>query len=731
MSLLSSLRSSARTVVGGSLFALLSSVAPLPAVAQDSRVSLSSVAAATPAPAVVSSVPEMHGVVAAAHASGAYGSEWRTDLWVHNADTAPATVELYFAPSGSSLSADMKVSRVVPAGHTLALRDAVAAFNVSAGGVLAYTVSGASLDRVLVESNTHNFVNATTSYGSQMTPSRWDKVPSARLALEGDMQLVLPVVLDGSQYRNNLILLSDAAATLARVDIVNRFGPVVASEMVEFSPHSHTQLNDIVSRYALSAQMPGLWARITPQNGKLVAAMSVIDNVSNDSTIFLAQHVNNSPVVDNTPFGANEHNMWLPGVAYADGAQGSKWRTDLQMINAFAVPNSTTLFFYPMGTDNSVQPMFRSVYTMGFASQFLRNVLGADPFFFPMGVAGALRAETIPEYPPVPFVRTYNDTANSDGTRMTYGQGIPPRNDRDMITDVVEGRIVGIDVNNDYRANLHLQNTHRDTNNVTLIPTTVDVELLLADGTSTGVKTYQILPGEYHQINNFAHEFLGPNGTVNGGTLRITTRGVKTDGTLGSEYGGLDARVSVINNATNDGRLITATLIPPRPIDRTAEYVDFRLPDETGRIYLSNAEIRDLINGTAKTRSYVRDLADALYDNANPPKTYPKEMLVAALKEYVDCTSTAQNTEMYYAYDPIQLSPEASGMRIYFEPDGRVNDFKVFSAGVNAIRNVFRNALIDRVRAFPDSYARQPTDDKYLGVDPTWRTLDPNTKPCP
>ena len=76
-----------------------------------------------------------------ASAPGSAGSDWHSDLWLHNAADQAATVRLYFAPRDESMDHEASVDTTVAAGATVAMRDVVATtFDTLGSGAVQWQV---------------------------------------------------------------------------------------------------------------------------------------------------------------------------------------------------------------------------------------------------------------------------------------------------------------------------------------------------------------------------------------------------------------------------------------------------------------------------------------------------------------------------------------------------------------------------------------------------------------
>jgi bacillopeptidase F len=490
--------------------------------------------------------PVMDGVVAGvANFPGQQGSEWHSDLYLHNSGAGQATVELYLGLAGGTVG-DPETVAVGP-GQTLAVEDVVATlFAAEGSGAIFWRVAAGDATGLLVNANTYNRVDAEKRYGQQIPGVRWSD------AAAPGTRVLVPAV--AGRYRSNLGFATDGSCTMVVVRGYDRTGALVAEQVLEVQPWSWMQVNSLFRQ-----AFPDLLAdpdstaladsihrfEVTGIDGRVVAYTSIIDNSTNDSSYMLGQ----------VPGGADV--QWLPGAAVIQGDNQSDWRSDVVAMSTAATTASAEVSFFPADQDNRGTPDQRSIPMAIGESVVASNIL-AELFAYSPPVVGSLQT-TMSGAAPLLWMRTYTEEPDGGGGSVTYGQAILPRRPSDLAPAGGSAVIFGFSHDASTRANLILQNT-RAAADGTRLPSEVLVELLAADGSLLHEQTYSLLAGEYRQHNRFVDDY--GTGAVEHASLRVT---VLDQGAIG-ETGGVDAMVSEINGntnaGTNDGRLIRATALP-------------------------------------------------------------------------------------------------------------------------------------------------------------------------
>jgi len=485
----------------------------------------------------------MTGVVSGvADVRGAAGSDWHTDLFLHNASAGQTVVELYFSPSGGTVGTP--VTFAIDADGAELLPDVVSnTFGTSGTGAIFWRVVAGDQSRLLVSANTYNRVDDVKRYGVYVPGVLWNQ------ASPMGTSLFVPGL--AGRFRTNLGFSTDADCTSVTIRAIDRFGVVQDQTTVPVEPYSWQQINKLFRR-----EFPDLVTdpetvevadslhrfEVVGVDGRIVTYTTIIDNLTSDGSYMLGQWA-----------GSKGQQPWLTGAAFTHGANASQWRSDVMVFNLSGSADSPSFTFFPSQSDNSGDLDTTSLTLQSEEGRFQGNIL-SDAFALPPPVAGSLEVAAAQS---VLWMRTYSEEPSDNGV-LTYGLAIPPFAEEDMIDAGSEGRIAGFNSDDRNRSNLILQNTLRDGAGG-LIPATVRVSVIDAQGTVVHQQGYQLRSGEYLQKNNFINKY--GLGWIVAGTLKVVLTSVVPDGATG----GVVATVSEVNGATlqgtNDGRLIPAAVL--------------------------------------------------------------------------------------------------------------------------------------------------------------------------
>jgi hypothetical protein len=173
--------------------------------------------------------------------------------------------------------------------------------------------------------------------------------------------------------------------------------------------------------------------------------------------------------------------------------------------------------------------------------------------------------------------------------------------------------------------------------------------------------------------------------------------------------------------------------------NKALEYVNKWIPE--GVIYLSNNEIRAMINGGRGTESYAREMAEIFFQHT-PGIPGTVDLLEQILYAYAD--GSEDNDEFWKSYDPFLWYNGAigiSGVRIYsnhcdgtcgtdfnMDEEGMTKMYELISGftEVNGVRDPNGGFLPQYVYRNPDFYGGEPGGVPDLNHNPTWNTQDPN-----
>lgn len=268
-------------------------------------------------------------VPGAAHSPGAGGANWRTDLILANPGSTEATAFVRFLPAGADNSVlPDPVPLKVPAGGQVVSRDLV-------GDLLHRAGSGA----LLVESSTEELVVTSRTYDTRSEGTFGTMLPGIReeRALPPGETGHLIWAAGSASLRTNV----GFAGTTDRpgnvtLEVYGASGQLLGSVTRSLPPYGQAQVNDVL--HAVGAA-PTAVARVEVTGTcPLVAFASAIDQQSGDPFATVAQRVRD---------GASE--LVLASSAHADGAAGSRFRTDLRLFNLSGGSVTAQLSFYPRG----------------------------------------------------------------------------------------------------------------------------------------------------------------------------------------------------------------------------------------------------------------------------------------------------------------------------------------------------------------------------------------------
>jgi len=223
----------------------------------------------------------------------------------------------------------------------------------------------------------------------------------------------------------------------------------------------------------------------------------------------------------------------IPAAAYAAGAEGSFYETDVDLSNAGSADAEYVFEWLPRGERNS-EPLESELFTLGVGKSVrYANVL-AEVFDLEPDSFGALviRSSSLDL---LAMARIANIA--QDGSGGTFGQSMPTVTIGDFIPRGEHRRILFGTENADMRFNVGCQNGS-DT------ATRVNFELFAADGTLLGTESMILMPWSNDQINLIFDQYRPITGCVDFWT--------DIAGTQIYCYG------SVLDNVTSD-----PTTVPP------------------------------------------------------------------------------------------------------------------------------------------------------------------------
>ncbi|HKO54786.1 MAG TPA: hypothetical protein VJ276_02840 [Thermoanaerobaculia bacterium] len=358
---------------------------------------------------------------------GAYNSNWLSDVIVYNPlDQGQAVSVRYIATGEEPQTQELKERTLNLAPHEIrVIPDALKTlFGIDNGGGAFHIIPDAGVN---VTSRTYNKV-ANGTYGFGMNGIDLYSAASPRFPVS------FAGAFNGANFRTNLILTDTSRrGTAASLTAAGQSGSMGNSGVVFAAPSGgQQQKNSIASDLGLFPSDTGALI-VKPERGETIASVIAIDNKTNDPTYFPPDLP--SPVV-----------RTIPAIGHLDGANNSRFRSDLYLYNPAAQPRQVTL--QAKMWDTNEQPMTLNLTLLPNEARVIRDVL-----FTAFGRSGIARLRYQSQGDPVGVrvtSRTY--TIGEDGG--TFGFLMPPLNNFQSAGTGDTLEILGVVGGAGYRTNL-------------------------------------------------------------------------------------------------------------------------------------------------------------------------------------------------------------------------------------------------------------------------------------
>lgn len=333
---------------------------------------------------------------------GAYGSNWSTDVVLHNPLDTRQNVTVRYVPNGDSLSGTVRSERVVTLEpHEIrVIPDALKTlflFETGAGAFFLTPDEG-----IDATSRTYS-TSAAGTYGFGMNAIDLYAAASPRFPVS------FAGALQGSNYRTNVILTDvSGRGTTSALTAAGTSGSIGVSDFLLSTPALGTiQNNGLASLMGVQPSDTGA-ILVRPRSGEAIASVFTIDNRTNDPTYF--------PPDLPAPFVRT-----IPAIGHLDGANNAKFRSDLFLYNPAPTPRAVTL--QAKMWDTSEQPLTLNLTLLGNEARVIRDVLQTA-----FGRTGIARLRYQSQAPDSIGVRVTSRTYNVDENGGTYGFLMPPLN---------------------------------------------------------------------------------------------------------------------------------------------------------------------------------------------------------------------------------------------------------------------------------------------------------------
>ena len=498
-------------------------------------------------------------VTATAHLAGDQGTNWRSDLEIHNLSEAPGVVDVLVFRHGADNSTPSGTTLNVGPGETVRLDDVLdTSFGVEGAAALVLVPSAG---RIMATSRTYNLLGPGNELGLTAGATFGQYIPAVRFGeaiRHGEQGRLIQLSHSFSSSRGTrtnigLVNATDADLTV-RIELYNESGVQLGRVERVLMPYEYEQVNRIFERVTGDDVADGYAVLTSPtEGGAFFAYASVVDNLTGDPVAITAQQLPNV-----VPPGAGDA-QYVVAAAHVAGVAGTNWRTDLELHcwgNEDAIVSVELL---EHGADNS-NPVSATVTVDAGDSERLEDVVASL-----FGVEGGVALRVTPTAGRVLVTsRTYNLLGPGNDLGLpagaTFGQLIPGVSLEQAIGVGEEGRLIqlsqSVEANSGFRTNLILVNA-------TGAPVDAEVELFNDDGTSLGSFVRSLQPYEYRQLNRVFATVTGAAVRDGYAVLRTTTDG-----------GRLFALASVVDNLTGDPVGMMAPAISPPELGDVVGVVD-------------------------------------------------------------------------------------------------------------------------------------------------------------
>ena len=455
-----------------------------------------------------------------ARQNGAYDSQWRTDVVLHNPLDEPQGVafNLFRLGGQTTLSFVAQASgvRVTLAPHEIRVfRDVVkSVFGLEQGG--GTMAIDPDVD-MTATSRTYTRAGNGGTYGFGMPAIDFFN------ALNPRFSATFAGAFPGPEYRTNL-LLTDTSGIGADVRLVayrGNAGITGTSETMFGAPvNGVLQMNGLSSSLGVTQPSGGL--EVIPTRGSAIATLVAIDNRTNDPTYF-------------PPDLPAPRVRTIPVIGHVDGAFNSKFRSDLFLMNP--TNSSQTVHLEVQRWDVSEPPRRVTEVLAPGESRVIR-----DPLYTLFGMTGLARLRfssgAAGDYGVRVTSRAYAETVGG----ATYGSLVPPLNSFQSGAGGERLEILGV-VSGSGRVNLGLV----DLNPHTARTSEALIRIVNQSGTEIDQFTVTLPSGGGTQINDLfsARGIAQPEAAI----LYVEVRA-----------GLIGAYATLTDNVTNDSTYLGANL---------------------------------------------------------------------------------------------------------------------------------------------------------------------------
>jgi hypothetical protein len=457
-----------------------------------------------------------------ARTAGAFGSFWQTDLILHNPSNATQNVAVHYVPTGDTPPQGQAVSdrtvtldpneiRVIP--------DVLQSlFLFQTGGGAFFLTPDVGIDAT---SRTYT-TSAAGTFGFGMNAIDVYAAASPRFPVS------FAAALEGPNFRTNVVL-TDVSGRGSDNSLVasGTSGPMGYSNVLLHAPtYGQQQYNFLNNLLGVLPSDTGALV-VQPMTGETIASVFAIDNRTNDPTYF--------PPDLPAPFVRT-----IPAIGHVDGANNSKFRSDLFLFNPAGSTRQVTLQIKMWDTNDAPQTL--TLTMLPNEARVIRDVLSSA-----FGRSGIARLRYQSSSTDAVGVRVTSRTYTIDDNGGTYGFLMPPLNNFQAASSGDTLEIFGAVGDKRFRTNVGL--VELASGFVASQPSVaVKIEIVNEKGVTVDSFSVNVPSAGGMQLNDIFHARGlgdGPAASI----IRISPAG-----------GQIGAYATIIDNGTNDPTYLAAQL---------------------------------------------------------------------------------------------------------------------------------------------------------------------------
>lgn len=225
-------------------------------------------------------------IPAAANASGAYGTNWKTDLVLNNQNIYSVQANLFFLESGKDNRNANPVNITIQAKESLKILDVVK--NVFGRENAFGAIKIESNSEIIVTSRTYTSSNGEGSYG------QFIEAILENNSISAVETAILIQLEENSNFRANVGILNIIGQDITiKMELYKENGEYLGNIVNILMPYEHIQINNIF-REVTNEDVDNGYIKIytTTPKGKFISYASVVDNRTGDAICFISKTIN-------------------------------------------------------------------------------------------------------------------------------------------------------------------------------------------------------------------------------------------------------------------------------------------------------------------------------------------------------------------------------------------------------------------------------------------------------